>query len=88
VNKKKSLKKEKKKKCFFAGFDLSGIESNRNTCPKGQTKSKCPYDIIVSPRIATKGCLGFCPEIFCSSLGASWKLWGLSVGFLTSNITY
>ena len=32
VNKRKSLKKEKKKS-FFAGFDLSGIESNKNTCP-------------------------------------------------------
>jgi len=33
VNKRKSLKKEKKKRKFFAGFDLSGIESNKNTCP-------------------------------------------------------
>ena len=56
--------------------------------PKGQTKSKCPYEIIVYPKMATKKILDFCPEIFCSFLGASWKLWGLSVGFLTSNITY
>ena len=59
-----------------------------NDLPKGQTKSKCSYEIIVSPKIATKKFLDFCPEIFCSFLGASKKLWGLSVGFLTSNITY
>jgi hypothetical protein len=29
--------------------------------------------------------LDFCPEIFCSFLGASWKLFGLS-GDLVSNI--
>ena len=40
---------------------------------------------IVCPKIATKLFLDFCPEIFCSFLGASWKLFGLSWD-LISNI--
>ena len=77
MNKRKSLKKEKKKK-FFAGFDLSGIESNKNTCPKGQTKSKCPYETIVSPKIATKNFWISALKIFL----APWGLPGSFGGFL------
>ena len=36
-----------------------------------------PYEKLVSPKIPTKIFLDFCPEIFCSFLGASWKLFGL-----------
>ena len=54
----------------------------RITCFKGQLISKCPYEKSVSSKIPTKIFLHFCPEIFCSFLGASWKLfelpWGLS----------
>jgi hypothetical protein len=53
---------------------------------KGQLISKCPYELIVSPKIPTKLFLDFCPGIFCSFLGASWKLFGL-YGDLVSNIT-
>ena len=46
--------------------------------PKGQLFSKCPYEIIVSSKIPTKLLLDFCPEIFCTFLGASWKLFRAS----------
>ena len=35
--------------------------------------------MIVSSKIPTKLFLDFCPEIFCTFLGASWKLFGLPV---------
>ena len=54
---------------------------------KGQVISKCPYEKSVSSKIPTKIFLEFCPDIFCSFLGASWKLFGL-YGDLVSNITY
>ena len=54
-------------------------------CYKGQLISKCPYEKSVSSKITTKIFLEFCPEIFCSSFGASWKLFGLP-GDLVSNI--
>ena len=41
---------------------------------KGQLILKCPYEMIVSCKIPTKLFLDFCPKIFCSFLGASWKL--------------
>ena len=44
---------------------------------KGQLISKFLFGVIVSIKIATK-ILDFCPEIFCSFLQASWKLFGLS----------
>ena len=53
--------------------------------PKGQLILKCPYEMIVSSKIPTKSCLDFCPEIFCSFLGASLKLFGLP-GDLVINI--
>jgi hypothetical protein len=53
---------------------------------KGQLISKCPYEKSVSSKILMKIFLEFCPEIFCSFLGASWKLFGL-YGDLVSNIT-
>ena len=34
--------------------------------------------MIVSSKIPTKLFLDFCPEIFCSFLGASWKRYGAS----------
>ena len=52
---------------------------------KSQLISKCPYEKSVSSKIPTKLFLDFCPEIFCSFLGASWKLFGLP-GDLVSNI--
>ena len=52
---------------------------------KGQLISKCPHEIIVSSKIPTKLFLDFCPEIFCTFLGASLKLFGL-LGDLLSNI--
>ena len=49
---------------------------------KGQLISKCPNGKSVSSKIPTKLFLDFCPEIFCGFVGASWKLFGLPVGFL------
>ena len=46
--------------------------------PKGQLISKCPFGIIVWTKIPTELFLDFCPEIFCTFLGASWKLYGAS----------
>ena len=45
---------------------------------KGQLISKCPFGIIVWTKIPTELFLDFCPEIFCTFLGASWKLFGAS----------
>ena len=57
------------KKNFFC------FKSVKSTiCPKGQLISKCPYEKSVSSKIPTKIFLEFCPEIFCSFLGASWGL--------------
>ena len=39
---------------------------------KGQLISKCPYEKSVSSKIPTNIFLDFCPEIFCSFLGAFW----------------
>ena len=39
---------------------------------------KCPYEKLVCPKRATKIFLDFCPEIFCSFLGASWNLFWAS----------
>ena len=44
--------------------------------------------MIVSFKIPTQLFLDFCPEFFCTFLGASWKLLGLPVGFLVYDITY
>ena len=52
---------------------------------KGQLISKCPYEMTVSSKIPTKLFLDFCPEIFCSFLGASWELFGFP-GDLVCNI--
>ena len=60
----------------------------KSSSVKGQLISKCPYEITVSSKIPMKLFLDFCPEIFCTFLGASWKLLGLPVGFLIYNITY
>ena len=50
-----------------------------------QLISKRSYEKSVSSKIPTKIFLDFCLEIFCSFLGASWKLFGLP-GDLVSNI--
>ena len=39
---------------------------------KGQLISKCPDEKSVSSKIPMKIFLDFCPEMFCSFLGASW----------------
>merc|ERR1712051_956383 len=44
---------------------------------KGRLISKCPFEMTVSSKIPTKLLLDFCPDFFCSFLGASWKLFGL-----------
>ena len=45
---------------------------------KGQLISKCPFGFIVWTKLPTKLFLNFCPEIFCTFLGASWKLFAAS----------
>ena len=47
-------------------------KSSFDVLTKGQFISKCPYEKSVSSKIPTKIFLEFCPEIFCSFLGASW----------------
>ena len=44
---------------------------------KGQLISKCPFGVKTSSKKPTKLFLDFCPEFFCSFLGASWKFFGL-----------
>ena len=68
-----------------AGYFSEKGKGNDNDDTKGQLISKCPYEKSVSSKIPTKIFLEFCPEIFCSFLGASWKLFGLP-GDLVSNI--
>ena len=43
---------------------------------KGMLISKFPHEMIVTSKIPMKFFLDFCPEIFYSFLGASWKLYG------------
>ena len=45
---------------------------------KGQLILECPFGPITSSKIPTKLLPDFCPEIFCSFLGAYWKLLGAS----------
>jgi hypothetical protein len=52
---------------------------------KGQLISKCPFGVKTSSKKPTKLFLDFCPDFFCSFLGASWKLFELP-GDLVSNI--
>ena len=47
---------------------------------KCQLISRCPFGFFVWTKLPTKLFLDFCPEIFCSFLGASWKLLGASCG--------
>ena len=68
--------------------DGYGSSHGHSHSAKGQLISKCLYEKSVSSKIPTKLFLDFCPEIFCSSVGASWKLFGLPVGFLIYDITY
>ena len=53
---------------------------------KGQLISKSLFCVIVWIKIQQKHCKDFCPKIFCSFLGAFWKLLGLP-GDLVSIIT-
>ena len=53
--------------------------------PKGQLISECPFGPKTSSKIPTKSLPDFCPEIFCSFLGAFWKLFWLP-GDLVCNI--
>ena len=48
------------------------------TASKGQLISKCPFGVKTSSKKPTEIFLDFCPEIFCTFLGASWKLFGAS----------
>ena len=76
----KSFRKSYLKKKYF---ELCIVAST-----KGQLISKCPYEKSVSSKYQRKYFWNLCLEIFCSSLGASWKLFGLPVGFLIYDIIY
>jgi hypothetical protein len=69
----------------FSTVPLSTTLFSLLASTKGQLISKCPYEKSVSSKIPMEIFLEFCPEIFCSFLGASWKLFGLP-GDLVSNI--
>ena len=49
----------------------SMYRASKNEFSKGQLISKYPYEKSVSSKIPTKIFLEFCPEMFCSFLGAS-----------------
>ena len=68
-----------------AGYTLEFFNPWPYTTIKGQLIQKCSYEKSVSSKIPTKIFLEFCPEIFCSILRASWKLFGVP-GDLVSNI--
>ena len=73
---------------IFQAEDSSIEPTNEFDFTKGQLISKCPYEKTVSSKIPTKIYLDFFPEFFHSFLGASWKLFGLPVGFPIYDITY
>ena len=76
----------KKVFAFLMDIDLLGSDSCVfQHITKGQLISKCPFGFIVWTKLPTKLFLNFCLEIFCSFLGASWKLFGLP-GDLVCNI--
>ena len=50
------------------------LPSQIGMCNKGQLISECPFGIKTSSKKPTVLFLYFCPEIFCTFLGASWKL--------------
>ena len=59
------------------------ILSEKTIFVKGQVISKCPFGFIVWTKLPTKLFLNFCPEIFCTYLGAA-----AAAGFLVYDITY
>ena len=68
---------EKNSKHYWKWNSLLG-QSRLFKVAKGQLISKCPFGFIVWTKLPTKLFLNFCPEIFCTFLGASWKLFGAS----------
>ena len=66
---------------FFSNFSFSRFDLD-TMIPfiKGQLISECPFGPKTSSKIPTKLLPDFCPEIFCSFLGASWKLFELPGG--------
>ena len=57
---------------------VSTSSAKQATGTKGQLISECPFGRKISSKIPTKLLPNFCHEIFCSFLGASWKLLGAS----------
>ena len=64
-------------RCQNVGPKKTAGARHSSTRAKGQLISKCPDEKSVSFKIPTKIFLDFCPEFFCSFMGASWKLFGL-----------
>jgi hypothetical protein len=60
------------------GTFLLAARSMLHSATKGQLISKCPFGVKTSSKKPTKLFLDFCPEFFCTFLGASWKLFGAS----------
>jgi hypothetical protein len=54
------------------------LQRNLRTALKGQLISKCSFGVKTSSKKPTKFFPGFCPKIFCTFLGASWKLFWAS----------
>ena len=63
---------------FYFNFWSQFLITRKLLPCKGQLISKCPFGFIVWTKLPTKLFLNFCPEIFCTFLGASWKLFGAS----------
>ena len=61
--------------CFRSLFlEKAALHWSHSKGFKGQLISKCPFGNIVWTKIPTKLFLDFCPEIFWTFLGASWRL--------------
>ena len=57
---------------------LWGQNGSFHVLSKGQLISKCPFGVKTSSKIPTKLFLDICPEIWCTFLWASWKLFEAS----------
>ena len=57
---------------------LWGQNGSFHVLSKGQLISKCPFGVKTSSKKPTKLFLDICPEIWCTFLWASWKLFEAS----------
>ena len=77
-----SLARMSYRRQWFVWSARNAVDWGKTTYTRGVAKglliSKCPFGFIVWTKLPTKLFLDFCPEIFCTFLGASWKLFRAS----------